>query len=352
MQRECRKRNLGLDLFRIICCLAVCAFHSQIHLGCSYGVLNYAIRMSATFMTAFFMLSGFSLYIVYHNLGMTEIHTVKTFYKKRLISILPMYYVISLIYVTLAGKEFALQNLLLAPIEILGIQSTFTSSLFSYSHNGGTWFISCILICYFLFPHLLELIKSVKKKKILIAIAIMGGVLLYAPIVALYFNTASLYSNPFYRLLEFVIGMGLAALSIELDENVLYKKYLYSGKAIAVEFFLLISTITVAVKMGLFVDNYMMYNWIVLPIFAFMLLSFYGIKNEMFEKCKAIRYASSLSYCFYLAQLFSNTLAIKIINKYTITNNWLKLLIGWSCVIGIAICFHEVIEKKLKKILI
>lgn len=56
------KRIYGLDLFRVISVLAIFLFHSHIHIGCSYGVLNTFINSGAIFMTAFFLLSGYVIY--------------------------------------------------------------------------------------------------------------------------------------------------------------------------------------------------------------------------------------------------------------------------------------------------
>lgn len=53
----------GLDVFRAVSVLMVCAFHTNIHLGATYGLITPFVSMGAIFMTAFFMLSGFSLFV-------------------------------------------------------------------------------------------------------------------------------------------------------------------------------------------------------------------------------------------------------------------------------------------------
>ena len=60
-------------------------------------------------------------------------------------------------------------SLLLTPVEIFGVQSVF-NSLFGILHNGGTWFISCILFAYFVYPlnHKLLINLSIKLKTILL----------------------------------------------------------------------------------------------------------------------------------------------------------------------------------------
>lgn len=55
------RRLAGLDLFRIMITVWVFLFHSEMHFQCDYGILNPFIRIGAMDMSAFFMLSGFSL---------------------------------------------------------------------------------------------------------------------------------------------------------------------------------------------------------------------------------------------------------------------------------------------------
>ena len=155
------QRVIGLDLIRISLAVLIFLFHSHIHvLKCDYGFFNGFIRMGAIAMTGFFLLSGYAINLSSDSKDMSDIKEIKRFYTKRLISILPLYYTWALIVIVTKivakGIPALWEELILFPVETLGIQSVF-STLFPYSHNGGSWFISCILICYFVFPliHLL-----------------------------------------------------------------------------------------------------------------------------------------------------------------------------------------------------
>lgn len=163
------KRYTGLDIVRVFCVIIVCAFHTSIHLECQYGIFQSFIWNGAVLMTTFFMLSGFTLSLVYRNMTRKEI---PHYYLKRAISILPMYYICilihSIVFIIYAMNTGAVQDkiqqvLVLAPIELLGLQSFFTS-LFPYNHNGGTWFISCLLFCYILFPCLIVPIQRLRDR--------------------------------------------------------------------------------------------------------------------------------------------------------------------------------------------
>ena len=132
------------------------------------------------------------------------------FYKKRAISILPLYYFVHFAWILLNRQDF-IKGLLLAPVELLGLQSVFTS-VFGVLHNGGTWFISCIIISYFLFPLVHEIIQrsSFRTRFILLCLCIF--IIRYMPYYATISGSMSLYTNPFYRTIEFIMGMLLASL--------------------------------------------------------------------------------------------------------------------------------------------
>lgn len=345
-----KRRYVGLDIFRVVSVLAVCAFHTTIHLGCNYGILQPVSLMGAMFMTAFFMLSGFSLYINYSEENLCDLKQAKVFFIKRAIGILPMYYVAAILYILIISKGSIKETLFYLPIEALGLQSTF-SSLFGYSHNGGTWFVSCIIICYLVYPYLQEIVKQMNMKAKLFLFAICGSILLYAPLVVLFSGIANIYSNPFFRLLEFLVGVLLASVRIELSENRIIKKLIFSWGGVLLEGIIYTICVTAAVKRNIQIGNYMFYSWIGLPLFSLMLLGMSGVESKVLEKSVILKYFSSLSYTFFLAQLYSNWLCKQIIANFEITSNLSKLFLGWGICVVIAVALHEIFEKRITKIL-
>lgn len=345
-----KRRYVGLDIFRAISVLVICAFHTTIHLGCNYGILQPVALMGAVFMTAFFMLSGFSLFINYANNDLHAIKQIKVFYIKRAIGIIPMYYIAASIYVFFIEKGSFRETLLLLPIEALGLQSTF-SSLFGYSHNGGTWFISCIIICYLVYPFFQEIVKQIGIKAKIYLIVLYGGILLYSPIVVSLSGIANIYSNPFFRLLEFFIGVLLASVRFELSENKMVNRIIFNWGGVLIESIIFIIGVSIAVKHNIGIGNYMLYSWIGLPIFALLLMGLSGVENKMLEESKLLKYFSSISYAFFLAQLYSNWICKKVIAHLGIADNIVKILLGWGSCILIAVVLHEVFEKRISKIL-
>ena len=197
------RRAAGLDLFRVLAALMVLLFHCHIHHGSDFGVLTGFVSMGAIFMSAFFMLSGYVLFLTYREQPLIQIANLKKFYLKRLVGILPLYYVVALLYVVFLGREGVVQNLLLLPVEMLGLQSVF-SSLFEVSHNDGTWFISCLLLSYLAFPLMQEAVKQMSTRAKYVALGICMLALFWAPLVVHAFSTESIYTNPFSAGLSFL----------------------------------------------------------------------------------------------------------------------------------------------------
>ncbi len=212
---DSRKRYLGLDILRIVLALIVFMFHSNMHFKCSYSILNGFVNMGAVAMTGFFMLSGFSLQIGYGSKSIINTaENLSSFYKKRFIGIFPLYLFIILCYDFFLSKVSIFDRLMLLTFELAGLQSVF-STLFGVNHSGGTWFVSCIIICYLLYPFLQQLVKIFDRKTKWIIVLLCCSILLYAPFVQSHFQLISIYSNPFFRVIEFSIGMFLQSLFME-----------------------------------------------------------------------------------------------------------------------------------------
>lgn len=201
-------------------------------------------------MTAFFLISGFSLSYVNAEKDYTNRNNVFLFYKKRIVSIMPMYWFMVLVYpiwdVFVNNNTFT-KNLVLAPTEILGLQNAF-NSLFGYTHNGGTWFVSCILFCYFIFPFIHDLINEMKIKTKIFLSSLFGLFLIYSPFLVNYLQIDNIYSNPFFRILEFVIGMLIFPIWNEMKEKQWYKNYIANWILFALIFCILIIIVTKLVK--------------------------------------------------------------------------------------------------------
>ncbi len=334
----------GLDIFRVWAAFTILMFHSISYAGCNYGILQPFIKMGAIFMTGFFMLSGYTLFYSYQDKNFTNIKNITLFYGKRAVAILPVYYVIAMLYILLLGKETYLQNIILAPVEILGIQSMF-SSLFSVSHNDGTWFISCIISCYAVFPYIHICVKQLDKKIKLLLIIIFASVLFYSPLVVEIFNTMWIYDNPFFRILEFMIGVFLASITLNIEKEYILTRILFNKIAIVIEVVVMVAGVTVAYYLNISRDNYMLYSWICLPAFSLILPGLAYTEWKYIGKSRVLAFFSKISYCFFLAQYF----VWPIIGLIKINNNIICIFYIFILCTIIACIFYYCIELPSKK---
>ena len=305
--------------------------------------------MGAIAMTGFFLLSGYTLNLTYKN--MDGVGDIKRFYVKRLISIVPLYFAWALlnviISVVLEGKPAVLEEMILFPIEALGIQSVF-ASLFSFSHNGGSWFISCILICYFIYPLIQILTKSLSGKTRINIIIILGGILLYSPFVERYFDLHSIYSNPFFRLLEFIIGVLVSQMNVQPQTNNRIISILRKPLSCVVTIICLVGGVSVAYYIGI-PHIYMLYSWIALPCFISLLISLGYIR---FRSNRFVLYMSNISFSIFLSQLVIVWFGVKyILELVGCESNTAKILLSATICFGIANFFHYCIEKPSAKYL-
>lgn len=344
--RRTSSRVAGLDVLRIALAILIYMFHSRLHMGCSYSYLNDFVSVGAIAMTGFFLLSGYALRMVYGNQDLMEKHNLGKFYLKRLIGVIPLYYCFALLYVLLLGKESLVDNLLLFPIEALGLQKTFTS-LFDVTHNSGTWFISCILLAYLIYPLLQTICKQLSGRSKVLLLLILICLDIWGAVISHRFDTATTYDNPFYRVVEFACGQLVANLNIEYDNKFL--KVIRSWGMLIGSVVVLLVGVSL-MRHYLHFEDYMQYNVIVLPCFIIMLFGLGTLKMPILERTNVIGYLGKISYAFFLVQFFSWSVRRWVVDSVGYNHNWLKLVVSFTFCVLASIMAYEIIQKPVVKL--
>lgn len=336
------KRIVGLDYLRIYTVFVVFLFHAWMHLGCTFGKLTTFVSEGAVLMTLFFMLSGYVLGLKYNKMSLEPI-ALKKFYVKRLVSILPLYVICAILYPPIFGTEDLIQNLLLFPIELMSMQAFFPS-LMNISHNGGTWFVSCIIFCYMMFPLFMSVFSNISHRKLLLIYGFIMVLLLISPWIVYAFQATEIYSNPFIRFLEFVIGMILAIGNESLRRKRCY--FWLSNKAIVfASYFAVIVIVMLLVKWQVPHVKYMSYSAILIPLFSCQLLAHTTIVRQ--SNNHLLKYFADISYAFFLMQLFTFKLTNMITQNLGITDKVIAFLIAFSACLLFAMLGHRIIEQPI-----
>ena len=192
-----------------------------------------------------------------------------------------------------------------------------------------------------------EIVKQMSTRTKWIVLAVCVAVLFWSPLVVHTFKTDSIYSNPFFRGLEFFIGVLLCSLPIHAG----IAKILATWKALLVEVLFLVAGISIAVWLNVFVGNYMLYDWIVIPLFACMILTLAGLKSPRLQGSAVLRYASAASYAFFLAQTFNTEIENWLFAACGIQNNVLQIAVSVVLCAFIAVMLHEFVEKSCARVL-
>ena len=297
-----RTRMMGPETFRIIAALFVFLMHSLSRLGTYYGPLQALVSTGGVYMTGFFMLSGFMNALGSADRDFTTAGEIKRFLKRRLVSLMPLYLFLAVIHVieTYGTKRFV-RELYLIPVEFTGAQTLF-QSMIKMSHNGGTWFISCLLVCTVLFPYLHTLIRSsnTKSKVLWLCGLYLFGV--YALKLNTYLELTSLYGNPFFRLLEFTIGVFAGSLYPALQKSRGYR-VVCSPLVVLCAYLALFWSLTIIVNYGIYNGDPVSADWLVIPLFLLILCGSANMNIPSFLS-GIVGHLGGITYGFYLAQFY------------------------------------------------
>ena len=317
--KEKKHRLFLADILRVICAILIYTRHSITMYGCTYSQELDGLFKSLTspVMTCFFILSGFSIHYQYRTEDISNEWTRK-FLKKRLIAIMPSYLLVAVIW-PLAFPAQLESWVLLLPVDLLGIQTSYRT-LFGILHNGGTWFVSCMLLAYIVYPIIKSVLGSGKKRYSILLLSVTHFILMYSNLIIPKFSLDGLYSNPIARAAEFVIGTAFAEL-------------VFAEKASAKE-------------------HSPKSDWKA-PLLIIICLSSISIqaRSRIMENSKLLFTLSSISYQFFLAQLFLWNLTTPVMKLLGLSGNVPKILTSFILCILLSYSVWILYDKPVRKLL-
>lgn len=188
-----KKRLSALDGLRVLATAGIFLFHS--------GFLPHG-----TFpVTLFFMLSGFMMYYTKYDkiTMMTGVRKMGKMYPLHLIT-----FIISIfVWHPWMNSKYTMAYLIKAGVMHLTLTQAWFPE-YTYTYNGLAWYLSVTLFLYAISFPLVFLTKKVKKPILwmILLLFIIISLDMYSKI----YGGGYLYSNPFYRMLDYVLGMMIA----------------------------------------------------------------------------------------------------------------------------------------------
>lgn len=368
-----KKRLFLIDIIRVLCAFQIFMYHSNTMYGCSYGhAIDALIRhMASPVMTCFFLLSGFSIHYQHMDEEVTS-RWIREYLVKRLISIMPSYLLVVIIWPFAYPAQLE-DWIVLLPIDLFGVQTVY-HTLFGILHNGGTWFVSCLLLAYVLYPVIKSVISIGARKKHtpVLSIVIVHFLLMYSSIIIPMFSLSNLYSNPIARAAEFMIGVSFA--EILFRKNTTDVKHA-DDKAEIVRtgrktskiggflttlggheaVYLIIILLIISAFLSLINREgikAIAFGYMVTPVVLAVLLVSSRLHSPMLENNKILFMLSGMSYQFFLTQHFLWLISagvLEIVNSSD--NNVVKIVTSFVLCFVISFLVYRFYDKPIKNAL-
>lgn len=288
-----KRRMIGIDILRIFMAVLILLRHTVTLGACTLKHQEFILSQTGIVMSLFFMMSGYCLFSSYR--GMESIQDIILFYKKRFLRLMPTYWMVEtyLLILALVTQENAAWRLEIFPVRILGMQIHYNIDVFA----GVSWFISCLLVCYILYPLIIIGIKSGHKPVRILLMASIIFLLFYTVLLNLWADDIPTYYSPYFRFLEFSYGIFLGFAGDRIDRanwvpNTLISLLILAGAIVVIELLIGIPS----------------FQLIVYVFLALIILSAGRISvSENLKVAKTIVFLSSLSFDVFILQdvLFS-----------------------------------------------
>lgn len=343
---EKREHLAILDIIKICCAVLIYMRHSITMFGCTYGsslVDGLICATTSPIMVCFFVVSGFSIYYNNSNRNLLDAGELRTFYKKRFITLFPIYILVHMLSYVLVENTLQ-QKIYSTPVELLGLQSMY-GGLFGISHSGATWFISSLLLGYFIYPLVQELLKM-NRRCIYLVTSVIFSVLVYSEVVMLQiFGVQPGYVNPVFRAMQVAFGAALCMAFTEDDKGNNKKAALMMAVNLIITG--LITAFTLHYNMGIEYVTTPLYYYLI----ALAMLISIKFKPRLLTKSKLIKYAGSLTFYFFILQVFLWRLSAKVCGLTGFESNKGKLLVSFVLCVALSILCKELYDKHVQKYL-
>ena len=197
-------RIYSLDYLRGLAAVGIMVYHYLSWTLGKYQADTIMGRIGIYGVSIFYVLSGLTLFHVYHNkMSPTKID-VLSFFKKRIFRIYPLLWLVTIVSILLSAKTPDFRDL------FLNLTGLFGFIKWDTYFAGGVWSIGNELVFYVLFPFFILFSKSYKFLMILLSLLLLSSFLYFAFIKLDPKNTLDFqkrdYQNPLNQAFLFLGG--------------------------------------------------------------------------------------------------------------------------------------------------
>ena len=146
----------NLDYLRGISALGIMFYHYSSWAFGHYSADDFLGRVGIYGVSIFYILSGITLYLVYFEKMKFKHSDLKLFFKKRILRIFPLLWLVNCIVLFFSDKKFAISDLIL---NFTGLFGFFKWHIYL---SSGIWSIGNELVFYVFFPFFVFFTKSKK----------------------------------------------------------------------------------------------------------------------------------------------------------------------------------------------
>ena len=303
----------------------------------------------------FIILSGVVMSLGYYEKSQLASFSYKTFIKKRIIRLYPLHLLCLIGYIILNPGIISLNGILQLIPNFLMLQSWIPFKSIYFSGNAVSWCLSDMMFFYAIFPLLVKYIKILSKIKLTIISIIIFATYLTAVIcIPEEYSHQILYISPLFRLLDFIIGIGIYNIYIYYGKNI--SKCITTSTASLIEICCIILLCGVVLLYKHVHINYMyaLINMFVVGFLILITLTLDCKTGTIFNilRNKLLLKMGEVSFSFYMIHVLAMSIFNRIIAKYNITIDWeLKLFIYFIIISIASIIIYNYFEKPVSKYL-
>ena len=216
------------------------------------------------------------------------------------------------------------------------------------SHNGGTWFVSCLVFAIIMAPFMNEIFRQLTNKQRFIIIIGLAFMTMYVPIATKLLGAPNLYDNPLLRCGEFAIGMLIYPLYQHIKKTGIRPCYLKLASIFSAALLFLSITFCALYHFGAYPE----YNFICIPSFIVLIVLGGNAWNNNQSKIlnSIIHFFNSFTYEFYLSQFFTWGITAMILHKTGLPFTTVSIiLVGFSVSTILGYSFSRLISLPAKR---